>query len=77
MKQQRTRLNRTRRAPRPAAAGCDKQVKMWTLATNQSTVVGRHDEPIRHVFFLRELNNMLVTGVFCLCRVCVLLRVCV
>ena len=35
---------------------------MWSLATNQSTVVGRHDAPIRHCFFVPQLNNMVVTG---------------
>jgi mRNA export factor len=35
---------------------------MWSLATNQSTVVARHDAPVRHCFFVPQLNNMLVTG---------------
>ena len=41
--------------------GCDKTVKMWSLATNQSQVVAKHDAPVRDCFFVQQLN-MLVTG---------------
>ena len=44
------------------AGGCDKTAKMWNLATNQSTVVARHDAPIRHLFSLKDMSGMLVTG---------------
>ena len=47
----------------PCRAGsCDKTVKMWNLATNQSQVVAKHDAPVRHVHYLKDMNNMLVTG---------------
>ena len=47
----------------PCCAGsCDKTVKMWNLATNQSQVVAKHDAPVRHVHYLKDMNNMLVTG---------------
>ena len=47
----------------PCCAGsCDKTVKMWNLATNQSQVVAKHDAPVRHVHHLKDMNNMLVTG---------------
>lgn len=35
---------------------------MWNLATNQSQVVGQHDAPIRHIFFVPDMSNMLVTA---------------
>ena len=35
---------------------------MWSLTTNQTQVVAKHDAPITHAFFVKELNNMLVTG---------------
>ncbi|KIY94290.1 Rae1-like protein [Monoraphidium neglectum] len=41
--------------------GCDKMVKLWNLATNQSQQVAAHDAPVRHCAFIPELN-MLVTG---------------
>ena len=44
------------------AGGCDKTAKMWNLTTNQSTVVARHDAPIRHVFSVKDMSGMLVTG---------------
>eukprot|EP00884_Botryococcus_braunii_P010599 jgi/Botrbrau1/19540/Bobra.0035s0034.2 len=44
------------------SGGCDKQAKMWNLATNQSTVVAKHDAPIRYLFCVEKMNNMLVTG---------------
>jgi len=41
--------------------GCDKTVKLWNLATNQSQQVAAHDAPIRHCAYIPE-NNILVTG---------------
>lgn len=41
--------------------GCDKAVKLWTLATNQSQQVAAHDAPIRHCAFIPDIN-LLVTG---------------
>ena len=35
---------------------------MWNLATNQNQVVGQHDAPIRHLCFVKEMSNMLVTA---------------
>ena len=35
---------------------------MWNLATNQSQVVAKHDAPVRHLHYLKDMNNMLVTG---------------
>lgn len=40
---------------------CDKTVKLWNLATNQSQQVAAHDAPIRHCAYIPE-NNILVTG---------------
>ena len=42
--------------------GCDKQVKMWSLASNQTQVVAKHDAPIVFCFFVKEMSNMLVTA---------------
>ncbi|EIE22298.1 WD40 repeat-like protein [Coccomyxa subellipsoidea C-169] len=42
--------------------GCDNVAKMWNLQTNQTQVVAKHDAPIRHLFSVKEMNNMLVTG---------------
>lgn len=41
--------------------GCDKTVKLWNLATNQSQQVAAHDQPIRHCAYIQELS-LLVTG---------------
>ena len=43
------------------SGGCDKTVKMWNLATNQSQQVAQHDAPVRHCAFIPEMN-LLVTG---------------
>jgi WD domain, G-beta repeat len=43
---------------------CDKTVKMWHLATNQSQQVAAHDAPVRHCAFIPE-TNLLVTGACC------------
>jgi mRNA export factor len=40
---------------------CDKTVKMWNLATNQSQQVAQHDAPVKNCAFIPE-NNLLVTG---------------
>lgn len=42
--------------------GCDNVAKMWNLQTNQSQVVAKHDAPIRHLFSVKDMNNMLITG---------------
>ncbi|KAK9827320.1 hypothetical protein WJX81_004742 [Elliptochloris bilobata] len=41
--------------------GCDNTAKMWSLQTNQSQVVAKHEAPIRHLFMVKEAN-VLVTG---------------
>eukprot|EP01025_Chloroclados_australasicus_P025594 TRINITY_DN2552_c0_g2_i1.p1 TRINITY_DN2552_c0_g2~~TRINITY_DN2552_c0_g2_i1.p1 ORF type:complete len:412 (+),score=36.83 TRINITY_DN2552_c0_g2_i1:48-1238(+) len=41
--------------------GCDNQVSLWNLQTNQMQVVAKHDKPVRHCFYLQD-KNMLVTG---------------
>lgn len=43
------------------AGGCDNAVKMWNLATNQQQQVAAHGAPVRHCFFVSQMN-MLVTG---------------
>ena len=35
---------------------------MWNLATNQNQAVGQHDAPIKHIFFVEQMSNMLVTA---------------
>jgi mRNA export factor len=34
---------------------------MWNLATNQQQQVAQHAAPVRHAFFIRQMN-MIVTG---------------
>jgi hypothetical protein len=41
--------------------GCDKTVKLWNLATNQSQQVAQHDAPVRHCFWMPDIN-LLATG---------------
>jgi mRNA export factor len=41
--------------------GADGAVRMWSLATNQQQQVAQHAAPVRHAFFVPQLN-MLVTG---------------
>ena len=43
------------------SAGCDNQVKMWDLQSNQQQQVAAHDASIRRMAYISELN-MLVTG---------------
>lgn len=37
-------------------------VKMWSLQSNQSQQVAKHDAPVRHLKLVKEMNNMLITG---------------
>lgn len=41
--------------------GCDNQVKLWDLASNQTQTIGMHQAPVRDVFWIREMN-MIVSG---------------
>lgn len=41
--------------------GCDNGVKMWNLATNQQQQVAQHSAPVRHCFYVSQMN-MLITG---------------
>lgn len=43
------------------AGGCDNSVKMWNLQTNQQQQVAQHQGPVRHCFFVNQMN-MLITG---------------
>ena len=43
------------------AGSCDNTAKMWSLQTNQSQVVAKHEAPIRHLFMVKEAG-VLVTG---------------
>jgi len=36
-------------------------VKMWNLQTNQQQQIAQHAAPVRHVFYVKDMN-MLVTG---------------
>ncbi len=47
--------------PRAYAGGCDNLVKMWNLQTNQQQQIAQHAAPVRHCFFVKDMN-MLVTG---------------
>jgi WD domain, G-beta repeat len=46
------------------SGGCDNSIKAWNLPTNQQQVVAKHDAPVRHAFFVKELGGtgMLITG---------------
>jgi mRNA export factor len=62
--------------------GCDRTIKLWDLATNQQTVVGTHDAPVRHVCALDPVHAggspVIVTGEFwaapLVCSACSRLR---
>lgn len=43
------------------SGGCDKQAKMWPLSGNQPVTVAMHDEPIKEIAWIPEMN-LLVTG---------------
>ncbi|KAL9685384.1 hypothetical protein QQ045_022834 [Rhodiola kirilowii] len=43
------------------SGGCDKQAKMWLLASNQPVTVAMHEAPIKQLTWLSEMN-LLVTG---------------
>ncbi|XP_050369714.1 protein RAE1-like [Argentina anserina] len=43
------------------SGGCDKQAKMWSLATNQTMTVAAHEAPIKDMAWISE-KNVLVTG---------------
>ncbi|KAA8495870.1 Protein RAE1 [Porphyridium purpureum] len=47
------------------SAGCDKQAKMWSIATNQNQVIAQHDAPISKIAYLNDVGNgtpCVVTG---------------
>lgn len=47
------------------SAGGDKIVKMWQLSSNNTMTVAAHDEPVRHVFYSKDMGNgspCLITG---------------
>ncbi|KAG2198233.1 hypothetical protein INT46_005224 [Mucor plumbeus] len=44
------------------SGGADKAVRMYDLATGQTTQVAAHDEPVRCVKFLDQQANILATG---------------
>lgn len=35
---------------------CDKTAKVWDLSTSQATQVAQHTEPIKDIFWLKEMN---------------------
>lgn len=39
------------------SAGTDKIAKMWQLGTNNQMTVAAHDEPIRHIFYSKDMGN--------------------
>ncbi|KAG1668900.1 hypothetical protein FOA52_016069 [Chlamydomonas sp. UWO 241] len=41
--------------------GCDKTVRLWSLATGQSQQVAQHDAPVKNVHFIPAMN-LLMTG---------------
>ncbi|KAL9661117.1 hypothetical protein QQ045_025937 [Rhodiola kirilowii] len=43
------------------SGGCDKQAKLWLLASNQPVTVAMHEAPIKQLTWLSEMN-FLVTG---------------
>lgn len=44
-------------------AGCDKQAKMWDLASNQVVQVAQHDAPIKTCHWIKATNyTCLMTG---------------
>jgi mRNA export factor len=43
------------------AGGCDKTVRMWSLATGQSQQVAQHDGPVKHIHYIPAMN-LLMTG---------------
>ena len=36
--------------------GCDREVRLWTLATSQLSTVGQHSGPVKELFFSADLN---------------------
>ncbi|KAI3861911.1 hypothetical protein MKX03_004419 [Papaver bracteatum] len=41
--------------------GCDKQVKMWSYKSNESSTVGKHDEPVKEIAWIPN-RKLLATG---------------
>jgi mRNA export factor len=48
--------------PAVVTGGTDKAVRMYNLATGQTTQVAAHDEPVKCVKFLNNQPNILATG---------------
>lgn len=46
------------------SGGCDNQVIMYDAASQQKRVIGKHDAPVKSVFYLEtnSISNMVVTG---------------
>jgi len=38
------------------SGSCDMTAKVWTLATNQSSVIAQHDAPIKECFWINDMN---------------------
>jgi len=43
------------------SGSCDQTAKMWDLASNQSSIVGTHQAPIKEIAWVNDVNQ-LVTG---------------
>lgn len=43
------------------SAGCDNKIKLKVLQTNNEQVIGQHDAPVKHVFWIEEMK-MIVSG---------------
>mmetsp|Transcript_5915 Transcript_5915/g.15190 ORF Transcript_5915/g.15190 Transcript_5915/m.15190 type:complete len:358 (-) Transcript_5915:105-1178(-) len=44
------------------SAGCDKQAKVWDLASNAHTQVAQHDAPIKDIAYAAEMNCLITAG---------------
>mmetsp|Transcript_16977 Transcript_16977/g.29027 ORF Transcript_16977/g.29027 Transcript_16977/m.29027 type:complete len:361 (+) Transcript_16977:132-1214(+) len=44
------------------SGGCDKTVRLWDLATNQSVQVAAHDQPVKNCFYVPSMNLLLTSS---------------
>lgn len=54
--------NWTADGKRIISGGCDNKAKLWSLENNSQLVIGQHNAPIKHIFWVEELQCVLTAS---------------